>query len=155
MEGVLSAVASLTEVPRNSVPELARLARTSSSSFRAYLAEHGRRPRAEYDWSGYCLLHVLTYLEDRDVDLERSEFDAESAAINEVHDLTVLITPAHKRFLDRLDPGAHRAEELAAHFEEMGLGFAESGRAGLAGLRLLRGTIAELDDDRVLLLHIG
>ncbi|MEV6514742.1 hypothetical protein AB0M37_03040 [Micromonospora chalcea] len=97
----------------------------------------------------------MSYLEERDVDLEQSEFDAESAALNKVHDLTVLITPAHKRFLDQLDPTGHREEELAAHFEEMGLDFEESGMAGLDGLRLLRDSISELRDDQVLLLHIG
>ncbi|GAA4568080.1 hypothetical protein GCM10023176_21780 [Micromonospora coerulea] len=151
----MSAIASLTLVPRSSVPELARLARTSSSSLRSYLAEHGRKPQDKYDWSGYCMLHVLSYLEERDVDLEQSEFDAESAAINKVHDLAVLITPAHKRFLDQLDPAGHREEELAAHFEEMGLDFEESGMAGLDGLTLLRDSISELRDDEVLLLHIG
>lgn len=104
----MSAVASLTLIPRSSVSELARSARTSSSSLRSYLAEHGRELHETYDWSGYCMLHVLSYLEDRDVDLEQSEFDVESAAVNNVHDLTVFITPAHKRFLDQLgaDPDA-------------------------------------------------
>lgn len=101
---VLSAIASLTLVSRSSVPELTRLACTSSSSLRTSLTEHGRKPQEEYDWSGYCLLHILTYLEERGVDLEQSEFDAESAAINRVHDLTVLITPARKAFLNQLDP---------------------------------------------------
>lgn len=142
----MSAVVSLTSVPRSSVPELARSARTSSSSLRSYLTEHGRELQEAYDWSGYCMLHVLSYLEDRDVDLEQSEFDAESAAVNNVHDLTVFITPAHKRFLDQLDPAAHRAEELAAHFDEMGLGFEGSGMAGLDGLRLLHDSVSELSD---------
>ncbi|MEV6376428.1 hypothetical protein [Micromonospora musae] len=101
------------------------------------------------------MLHVLSYLEERDVDLEQSEFDAESAAINKVHDLTVLITPAHKRFLDQLDPAGHREEELAAHLEEMGLDFEESGMAGLDALTLLHDSISELRDNQVLLLHIG
>ncbi|MGC4785528.1 hypothetical protein OG836_00835 [Micromonospora zamorensis] len=74
----MSAIASLTLVPRDSITELARLARTSASSFRAYLTEHGGRARQEYDWSGYCMLYVLTYLDERGVDLEQSEFDAES-----------------------------------------------------------------------------
>ena len=61
-----------------------------------------------------------------------------------MHDLTVLITSTHKRFLTQLDPAGHRAEELAAHFEELGLDFEESGMAGLDGLRLLRDSISEL-----------
>ncbi|MET8040385.1 hypothetical protein ABZU25_05900 [Micromonospora sp. NPDC005215] len=151
----MSAIASLTVIPRDSVTELARLARTSPSSFRSYLAEHGRKARQEYDWSGYCMLYVLTYLEERGVELQQSEFDAESEAINSAHGLTVLITPASRRLLDQLDPAGHRAEELNAHFEEMGMDFEESGAAGLDGLTLLRDSIAELRDDQVLLLHIG
>ncbi|MFI6068672.1 hypothetical protein ACIA47_25865 [Micromonospora sp. NPDC051227] len=144
----------MTLVPRDSITELARLARTSPSSFRAYLAEHGSSPRQEYDWSGYCMLYVLTYLEERGIDLEPSEFNAESEAINSVHGLTTLITPA-RRLVDQLDPGAHRAEELAAHFKEMGVDFEESGTAGLDTLRLLRDCISDLRDDQVLLLNIG
>jgi hypothetical protein len=152
---VVSAIASLTLVHRDSITELARLARASASSFHSYLAEHGSRARQEYDWSGYCMLYVLTYLEERGIDLERSEFHAESEAINSAYGLTVLITPAPARLLHQLDPAGHRAEELAAHFEEMGMGFEESGTAGLDGLRLLRDSISALGDDQVLLLHIG
>ncbi|MET7950794.1 hypothetical protein [Micromonospora sp. NPDC005324] len=150
----MSAIASLTVVPRNSVTELARLARTSPSSFRTYLAEHGSRTRQEYDWSGYCMLYVLTYLEERGIDLEPSEFNAESEAINSAYGLTTLIAPA-PTLLDQLNPGAHREEELVAHFEEMGVVFEESGLAGLDTLRLLRESISDLRDDQVLLLNIG
>ncbi|MCG5464132.1 hypothetical protein MED01_002295 [Micromonospora sp. MED01] len=150
----MSAIASLTVIPRDSITELARLARTSPSSFRAYLAEHGSRARQEYDWSGYCMLYVLTYLEERGIDLEPPELHAESEAINSAYGLTTLITPA-PRFLAQLDPGAHREEELTAHFEDMGMDFEESGTVGLDTLRLLRDSISELSDDDVLLLHIG
>ncbi|MET8550908.1 hypothetical protein [Micromonospora zamorensis] len=122
----MSAIASLTVVPRDSITELARLARTSPSSLHSYLAEHGGRARQEYDWSGYCMLYGLT----------------------------MLITPA-RRLLDQLDPSAYREDELAAHFDEMGMGFEESGTAGLDTLTLLRDSIAELRDDQVLLLHVG
>ncbi|MEU8422988.1 hypothetical protein AB0C15_19140 [Micromonospora sp. NPDC048835] len=150
----MSAIASLTVVPRDSITELARLARTSPSSFHAYLAEHGSRARQDYDWSGYCMLYVLTYLEEHDINLESSELNAESEAINSSYGLTTLITPA-RGLLDQLDPGAHRAEDLAAHFAEMGMDFEESGPAGLDGLRLLRDCVSDLSDHQVLLLHIG
>ncbi|MEU4333797.1 hypothetical protein AB0F59_04125 [Micromonospora lupini] len=151
----MSAIASLTVVPTDSITDLARLARTSPASLHSYLTEHGGKARQEYDWSGYCLLYVLTYLEERDIDLQQSEFEAESEAINSAYGLTVLITSAHKRFLDQLDPDGHRPEELAAHFEEMGMDFEESGTAGLDGLTLLRDCISDLHDDQVLLLHLG
>nr|WTA66418.1 hypothetical protein OHB51_28695 [Micromonospora sp. NBC_00855] len=150
----MSAIASLTLVPRDSITELARLARTSPSSFRTYLAEHGGKAPQEYDWSGYCMLYVLTYLEERGIDLEQSEFNAESEAINSVYGLTTLITPV-PGLLDQLDPGAHREQELAAHFEEMGMDFEESGTVGLDTLRVLRDCISDLRDDQVLLLNIG
>ena len=149
----MSAVASLTVVRSSGIVELARLAPTSS--FHAYLTEHGRKPLTEYGWSGYCMLHVLSYLEERGVDLSKSEFDGESATINKVYAFCVLITPAHKRYLDQLVPAGHDREELAAHFDEMGLDLAGSGMAGLDGLKLLRDSISQLQDDEVLLLHIG
>ncbi|MFG1838071.1 hypothetical protein ACGFH8_06495 [Micromonospora sp. NPDC049175] len=151
----MSAIASLTVVGRDTVPELARLARTSRSSLHSYLAEHGREARQEYGWSGYCMLYVLTYLDERGVDLQQSEFDAESDAITSALGYTVLITPGHQQLLDQLDPAAHRAEELAAYFAEMGMDFEESGVAGLEGVTLLRDSIADLRDDQVLLLHLG
>ncbi|MEU1587493.1 hypothetical protein [Micromonospora sp. NPDC005710] len=150
----MSAIASLTVVPRDSISELSRLARTSPSSFRMYLAENGSKTRQEYDWSGYCMLYVLTYLEERGIDLESSEFNAESEAINSVYGLTTLIAPA-QRLVEQLDPGAHREEELIAHFEEMGMDFEESGTAGLDTLRLLRDSISDLRDDQVLLVNVG
>ncbi|MGC4815170.1 hypothetical protein ACLQ29_32050 [Micromonospora sp. DT228] len=151
----MSAIASLTVVGRDSVPELARLARISSSSLRSYLAEHGREARQEYGWSGYCMLYLLTYLDERGIDLQASEFDAESDAITSAHGYTVLITSGHQQLLDQLDPAAHRTEELAAYFAEMGMDFEESAVAGRDGLRLLRDSISELRDDQVLLLHLG
>lgn len=150
----MSSIASLTVIPRDSITELARLARTSSSSLHPYLAEHGSKARQEYDWSGYCMLYVLTYLEERGIDLEQSEFDAESESINSAYGLTSLITPA-PGLLDQLDPARHRKKELVAHFKEMGLDFEDSGTAGLDTLRVLRECISDLRDDQVLLLHIG
>ncbi|MCX5121070.1 hypothetical protein OG992_28225 [Micromonospora sp. NBC_00362] len=150
----MSAIASLTVVPRGSITELARVARTSPSSFHTYLAEHGSKARQEYDWSGYCMLYVLTYLEERGIDLDQSKLNAESEAINSAYGLTTLITPA-PGLPDQLDPAQHREEELVAHFEEMGIDFEESGAAGLDTLRLLRDSISDLRDDQVLLINIG
>lgn len=137
------------------MPELARLARTSPAEFCGYLTEHGRELATRYDWSGYCMLRVLTYLEDRDVDLESAEFAAEAVAISEAYGLISLITTGNEELLRQLDPAGHVAAELADHFTEMGLEFEESGQAGLDGLALLHDSLAGLGEDEVLLLHIG
>lgn len=171
----MSAIASLYLLDQSSIPELARLARASveapparlrvlSSSrrptisptpFYDVLIEHGRQVREEYDWSGYCMLYLLTYLDKCGVRLRKSEFDAESNVINKVYDYTVLITSSHKTVLDQLDPAGHSEHELVAHFEEMGFGFEEAGMAALDGLKLLHDNVSRLRDDEVLLLHIG
>ncbi|MBF9131565.1 hypothetical protein I0C86_21740 [Plantactinospora sp. S1510] len=151
---MMSAIASLILLDRSRIPELAGLASTSPSLFHQYLAEHGHEP-ADYGWSGYCMLLVLNYLEERGVDLESPELDVESTAISAAYGVSRLITSGDENLLHQLDPAGHSAAELAAHFAEMGLEFEESGVAGFDGLTLLRDSIAQLRDDQVLLLHIG
>ncbi|WP_144119814.1 hypothetical protein [Catellatospora sichuanensis] len=115
----------------------------------------GRELADDYGWSGYCMVHLLTYLEDRGVDLFASEYRAESDVINSAYDLTVLMTPAHKVFLPQLDPSVHSEQELRRHFEVMGYGFDEAATAAREGLEILRDQIAALADHEVFVLHVG
>lgn len=159
----MSMIATLLLLDRDRIADLVTAAGESPETFRTVLDLYGRPVPEEYPWSGYGMLHALTYLEDLDIPLEASELDAEADVINAVYDLTVLITPGHRRLLDRLDPAAHRAEDLAAHSAEIaGIDadadqedFAAAGQAGLDALRLLHDHIARLRDDELLLLHVG
>ncbi|TDC39050.1 hypothetical protein E1211_05120 [Micromonospora sp. 15K316] len=66
------------------------------------------------------MLHLLAYLEERGVDLERSEFDVEWAPVEEAYDLVVLLTAGHKAYLDLLHPAGRSEAELADHFTARG-----------------------------------
>jgi hypothetical protein len=101
------------------------------------------------------MLHLLDYLKRRGVQLQRSELAAEASAINRIYDYTVLITPAHKAYIDRLDPAVHQEEDLRAYFDRAGYGFEEAGLAAMDGLKLLHDIISRLRDYEVLLLNIG
>ncbi|MEV0455638.1 hypothetical protein [Catellatospora methionotrophica] len=76
----------------------------------------GRRVADDYGWSGYCMVHLLTYLKEQGVDLFTSEHRAEFDVVNSSFSLTLPITPAHRGFLPQLDPAAHGEEELLRHF---------------------------------------
>ena len=166
----MSAITSLYLIGRGRVMELAKLAgrttwwtgigrrrvpRDGGHGFFEALDEYGYRVHPGYEWSGYCMLHLLDYLRRRGVRLERSELRAEASAINRVYDYTVLVTPAHKAYLDRLDPAVHKEEDLRAYFDKAGYGFEEAGIAAMNGLELLHNIISCLGDREVLLLHIG
>ncbi|WP_155390040.1 hypothetical protein [Catellatospora paridis] len=115
----------------------------------------GREVAGDYGWSGYCMVHLLTYLDDQGVDLFASEYGAECDVINASYSLTVLMTPAHKVFLPQLDPAARGDRELHRHFETMAYGFAEAATAARDGLEILRDGIAALEEHEILVLHVG
>jgi len=147
----VSSIASFYVLPAERLDDL------SAHSAQAYefLLDAAREvDHDRYPWSGYCLLHVTTYLEDRGVVFD-GEYHAETARLNYDWGYTLLIGRQGKRHLEALERGRHRAEALAAHFAEMGLEFPEAGQAGLDGIALLRDQIAALADDEVLVVHIG
>jgi hypothetical protein len=114
---------------------------------RDLLLEHGRRVGRDYDWSGYCMLYTLMYLEERGI-----SFDSAG-------EYTVL-TPAHRPLLSSLDPATHSAAELDAFLmEELGDGPDDeegwAGQAGLDSLRVLHENLEGLSDGDVLLVQIS
>ncbi|SIR35498.1 hypothetical protein [Micromonospora avicenniae] len=166
----MSAIASLYVLDRDRVVELAglvgrpswwaRLPRSSATTdqngaFFQVLAKHARPVRPGYEWSGYCMLAVVDYLQRHGVPLRRSDLRAESSAINRVYGETLLLTPVHKKYLGKLAPDAHREDELRAYFENKRLGFEEAGMAAMDGLELLHDTLSGLQPDEVLLLNVG
>lgn len=149
----MSTVVSLSVLDRDQVKALAEL--VEFGPFMQVLAEHGRPVQPGCEWSGDCMLALLDYLEDRGVRLRHSDLEAESSAINEVYDDTLLLTPAHQKYLSELAPDAHDEDELRAWFAEEDLEFEEVGMAGKDGLELLRDQLSALQPDEVLLLNVG
>jgi hypothetical protein len=108
-----------------------------------------------YDWSGYALMHLMVLLEDTGTTLGTAEYLAEIEVVNAVYDLTYLITSADKRHLTALDPA--RLDRAAAErlFDGDGDGFEGVRQAIDDGLILLHRLIAALDENEVLVIHIG
>ena len=107
-----------------------------------------------YDWSGYMLMHLMILLEETGTTLGAAEHRAEAEAVNAAYGLTYLITSTDKRHLTaldsaRLEPAAER------YFDGDGGGLDEVRQALDDGLILLRGLIAALHDNEVLVIHIG
>jgi hypothetical protein len=112
------------------------------------LLEHAQEVGQEYDWSGYCMLYTLMYLEERGISFDSAD------------EYTVL-TPTHRTLLDQLDPAKHDVAELDAYLMEA-LGNDEdgeesegwAGEAALDSLRLLHDNLEHLVDSEVLLVQI-
>jgi hypothetical protein len=135
--GAMSAILLMYTIDRQYLPTL---------KDESVLLEHAQDVGQEYDWSGYCMLFTLMYLEERGV-----SFDS-------VDEYTVL-TPAHRTLLDQLHPARHDAAELDAYLMEAfgngedGEGWA--GRAAQDSLRLLHDNLEHLVDCDVLLVKIS
>jgi hypothetical protein len=121
-----------------------------------YLQEHDLGVSGgHYDWSGYGLMYLMFLLEDMGTTLGKAEYPVETAAINAEHGLTYLITSADRRHLPALDPA--RLDRAAAERFLDGTGLdLEEGRQALGdGLVLLHRLISSLDENEVLVIHIG
>jgi hypothetical protein len=160
----MSAIASFTLLPKSALPELREAAVPKKGFFGGvkdrfpdFLRARGREATS-YAWSGYVIATVLPYLEERQIDLMKSEHDDLSSHLSRARKSTCFIfTPAHKRaYLDRLSPASYSEAELRDYCNEFnGSSEAEAGKPMLDGIRAIHDSLRQLDDDSVVLLHIG
>jgi len=149
----MSAIASFYLMKRAELPGFV----SAEDKFR-YLDQRARdvNPDGEvFGWSGYVMMDLLLYLEDAGVDLGESEYRDEAKVINETYDLTYLMTSADKKHLPALDSGTFDMDALVDHFNKEDDDFEERPLAMTDGLDALHRLISELDDDEVLIIHIG
>jgi hypothetical protein len=142
----MSAIASFYRLPKQCLPRLVE-------EYRQTLVEFGREPEEEYGWSGYCVVHLLTYLADRGVDLFDTPLQAEADKLHR-EDVTLLLTSEHKKFLPRLDPDLYDDESIIEHFEEMDYEFEEAPMAARDAIQLLHDEIEALDENEILIVAI-
>jgi hypothetical protein len=110
----------------------------------------------EFDFSGYMLLQLLTFLEESGTDLGGDEYRREAEAINATFDYTVLITSADQRHLPALALEEIDLDAAADHFADMGFDDAEQMREAVDYcLQVLHEQITALTDEHILIVHIG
>ena len=160
----MSAIASFILLPKSALPDLREAAVPKKSffggvkdRFHDFLRARGREATI-YDWSGYVIATVLPYLKKRQIVLMKSEHDELSSYLsNERKSTCFIFTPAHKQaYLAQLSPESYSETELRDYCNEFnGSSEADAGTPMLDGIRAIHDSLRQLDDDSVVLLHIG
>src|SRR5260370_38655741 len=100
----MSAIASFTKVQTSALEGLRNAAASGTGC--DYLSANGREV-AEYRWSGYVLVTLLPYLQQKhQIDLMKSEYDELAAFLTNTTGATHFVfTPTQRTaFLNRLEP---------------------------------------------------
>ncbi len=160
----MSAIASFILLPKSALSELSDAATPKKGffggvkdRFHDFLRSRGREVTS-YDWSGYVLATLLPFLDERGVDLMKSEYGELSSHLSKERKSTCFIfTSAHKRaYLSQLSPDSYSEAELRDYCNEFnGSSEAEAGKPMRDGIRAIHDSLHQLDDDSVILLHIG
>ena len=99
------------------------------------------------------MIDLLAYLAKRGLPLLDSELNA---YFNEARGpYVVVLTPAHKQLLPRLDPAAYTPDDMWEAMKELELDAEEAAYAATDGLAVLRSGIASLADDELLMVTMG
>jgi hypothetical protein len=111
-----------------------------------------------YQWSGYVLATLLTYLDERGVHLMNSEHDETSTYLSEIRGGSVFVLTREQRdlYFERLDADRFDGADLRRYYEE----FNETDGDGveepmLSGIGFLRDTLAALDGGTVAVLVVA
>jgi hypothetical protein len=141
---------------RAAVPGLVKTAQDEDESPLDYLAEHGHELLdEEFGWSGYVLMYLLEYLDEAGVTFGVADYRSEIDAINAGDDLIYLVTAADRAHLPALAPDALDRAAVRVFFTEVEYDFDEVDQAVEDAVGLLRDQIATLDDQQLLVIHIG
>jgi hypothetical protein len=150
----VSSIATLYRMNRSAVPGLVKTAQDDDESPLGYLAEHGRE-QDEFGWSGYVLMYLLEYLEESGVTFGVQDYRSEVDAINVGDDLVYLVTAADRSHLPALAPDTLDLAAIRAFFAEMEYEFDELDLAVADAVGILREQITTLDDEQLVVIHIG
>ena len=151
----MSAVASFTKLPRTSLDGLRQA--TAQGGFDRFLQQHGE-PVADYEWSGFVLATLLTYLDEQQIQLMKSEHDELATFLSQRLQATCFIlTDAHRlAYVDRLAPECFSKQKLGEYYNEFNAADElDAGQPMLDGIRALRKSLSELNVDSVIVFCIA
>jgi hypothetical protein len=160
----MTTVAAFTLLPRKALTGLREVALQKGpvakgrEKIKAYLLGHGK-PLVHYYWSGFIMGTLLVYLQEkRYIDLMKSEFDELGFSLTKIREgATFILTAAHKKaYLSDLKPATYSESELRAYYEAVNQrSNADSGRAMLDGISLIRINLFYVASDSIIVLTIG
>lgn len=146
----MSAIAEFIRVP---IALIGRL----DCHYEETVAEHGCSA-ADYDWSGYVMATLLSYLDEKGVKLMDSPYRALANQLCQERGATFFIfTNQHKdAYLERLSPSLFSVEELRDYFNAFNAcDEDEIGQAMFDGITAIQESVRSLDANSVILLCIG
>lgn len=160
----MSAIAEFIRLPKTALEGLRSSATTkrklfggTSNNFPEYLRKHGKE-EAEYRWSGWVFSTLLAYLDEQhQIDLTHSELDDLAGFLNDsVGPSNFFLTYSHRQaYLSKLE-GEFSEDALRDYFNEFNeANESEIGEPMLDGIRAVRECLSKLDDQSVVLFHIG
>ena len=106
----------------------------------------------EYEWSGYVLATLLSYLKEQGIDLMGADDETSTHLTQARHASTFILTPDQReQYLDRLDPSRFEGSLLRRYYEEFNETQADGVDAAmLDGIAFFRETLSRLDGLRAL-----
>ena len=146
----MSAIADFIRLAASKVEDLL-------SEYEETLQRFGQ-PATSYEWSGYVLATLLSYLGEHDINLMRSPYATITSQLGQSRSASFFVfTPSHKNdYLSRLSPEQYSADELRDYFNDFNAtDEAEMGQAMLDGIICIRDSLSSLDADSVIVLSIG
>lgn len=150
----MSAIASFFQLPLSAVDGLRRASQGSGHC--PFLKENGVEV-ADYKWSGFVFATLLCFLQERDVDLMKSEWDELSSALTQTSGATHFIfTAEHKsKYLEPLDPQRYNEADLRDYYNDFnGCNEEQIGKAMLDGIKTLQQSLASLPDGHIIVFMI-
>ena len=104
----------------------------------------------EFPYSGYLMMDMLLFLEDRGIPITRSASDREHAG-----SLVTVLTAEHRPLLPNLDPALFSLVDMRQALQKYDLLDDEIIESVTDTLNVLRNGIANLADDQALVILIG
>jgi hypothetical protein len=151
----MPSVASLFVVARADLPSIVA---AGPDGLLDILEQHGQEVEDAYFWSGDNLLVMIQHLwRSKGISLFSVAHQREERSLNgdSATAAVLIIGSEHKELLPKLDPSTHDLTSLTAGLVAWGVAPAEARLAVRDGLALLHQQIATLENESLLIIHVG
>jgi hypothetical protein len=141
----VSAIASLRVIDRAAV-----VAAPGRAAVERMVDGGGRELDELFPWSGYCMMELLFFLEERGI----GSAEPELLSLLGSDGVMAVFGSGDRMLLERLDPRRFRSEELVEAMDGFDFDDAEAVTAATDGLEALRAGIGALNDHELLVVRV-